>query len=114
MKKWFVRGVFDVDGDTRAVEKGFTCQSREKLRMKPHKFINGMKSLLESTFNVSVNGPYYVKGNNSSYIQVERFKDLKLLNKQMLFLHPIKRWRLNKSCSNLISSHKTQHLKQFS
>jgi len=114
LKKWFVRGIFDADGDTRAVEKGFTSQSRVKLRMKPHKFITGMKSLLESTFNVSVNGPYYDKGNNSSYIQVERFKDLKLLNKQMLFLHPIKRWRLNKSCSNLISSHKTQHLKQFS
>ena len=114
LKRWFVRGVFDADGDTRAVEHGFTSQSRVKLRMKPLGFIKGIKRLLEEVFYVSVNGPYFDKGKHSSYIQVERFEDIKLLNSRQLFLHPIKRWRLNKSCSNLLSSHKAQHLKQFS
>lgn len=113
LKKWFARGVFDADGDTRAVEKGFTSQSRVKLRMKSPVFIREMKRLLEEVFKVSVNGPYYDKGGNSSYIQVERFGDIKKLNKQILFLHPLKRWRLEKSCQNLISSHKAQRLKQF-
>ncbi len=113
IKKWFIRGVFDSDGDTRAVEKGFTAQSRVKLRMKTHSFITGIKALLEDTYNVSVNGPYYDKGGQSSYIQVERFNDLKSINKQKIFMHPVKRWRLQKSCSNLISSHRAQLLKQF-
>lgn len=112
LKRWFIRGVFDADGDTRAVEKGFTSQSRVKLRMKSTEFIKEMKLLLEGAFGVSVNGPYLDKI-GSSYIQVERFDDLKKLNRCRLFLHPIKRWRLGKSCSNLISSYKAQHLKQF-
>jgi hypothetical protein len=113
LKRWFIRGVFDADGDTRAVEKGFTSQSRVKLRMKSNEFIKEMKSLLEEAFWVSVNGPYFDKKIGSSYIQVERFGDLKKLNHCRLFLHPVKRWRLDKSCSNLISSYKAQHLKQF-
>jgi len=113
LQKWFARGVFDADGDTRAVEKGFTSQSRVKLRMKSPAFIRGMKGLLEEVFGVSVNGPYQDKEGNSSYIQVERFGDLRKLNKQLFFIHPVKRWRLEKSAQNLISSHKAQCLKQF-
>lgn len=102
IKKWFVRGVFDADGDTRAVEHGFNSQSRVKLRMKSKLFIYEMKELLSENFNVSVNGPYFDKVTNSAYIQVERHADIISLGNQKLFIHPIKRWRLEKARLKLL------------
>ena len=96
IKKWFVRGVFDADGDTRAVERGFKSQPRVKLRMKSKIFIYEMKDMLSENFGVSVNGPYPDKLTNSVYIQVERHADIISLAAQKLFFHPIKRWRLEK------------------
>lgn len=51
-------------------------------------------------FKVSVNGPYDDKNNNCGYIQVERKEDIKSLQENRLFLHSIKRWRLNQSIRN--------------
>ncbi|MFH1663255.1 MAG: hypothetical protein ABH986_00295 [archaeon] len=96
IKKWFARGVFDADGETRAVEKGLNSQPRIKLRMKSHKFIQSMKLLLKEVFGVSVNGPYFDSNKQSSYIQIERHGDIKKLNNETLFIHPVKQWRLNK------------------
>jgi hypothetical protein len=103
IKKWFIRGVLDADGDTRAVEAGFNSQARIKLRMKSKTFIQEMKELIQNTFNVSVNGPYLDKGNNSAYIQVERKKDIMALGHQTIFIHPIKRWRLEQTCKHLLN-----------
>ncbi len=104
IKKWFICGVFDADGDTRAVEAGFKPQSRVKLRMKSKKFIYGMKKLLEKNFKVSVNGPYVDVKTGASYIQIEKQKDIISLAKNDLFYHPIKRWRLNKTKNFLLSN----------
>ncbi len=113
LRKWFVRGLFDADGDARAVEAGFRSQSRVKLRMTAHLVIAKVKELLEKDFGASVNGPYFDKGNKSSYIPVERFSDMASLDRQILFYHPIKRWRLEKMAKNPMSYYKAQHLKQF-
>ncbi|PIN99107.1 MAG: hypothetical protein COT90_01110 [Candidatus Diapherotrites archaeon CG10_big_fil_rev_8_21_14_0_10_31_34] len=99
IKKWFIRGVFDADGDTRAVERGLNSQPRIKLRMKSHNFIKSMKEILQEVFNISVNGPYFDLGKQSSYIQIERHKDIEKLNNEILFIHPVKQWRLNKMVS---------------
>ena len=104
IKKWFLRGLFDADGDTRAAEKVKISQPRIKLRMKSKAFILKIKELLESSFNVSVNGPYEDKKWGSVYIQVERKNDIIKLNESFLFLHPIKKWRLNKICERYKSN----------
>jgi hypothetical protein len=103
IKKWFIRGVLDADGDTRAVEAGFNSQARIKLRMKSKTFIQEMKELIQNVFEVSVNGPYIDKGNNSAYIQVEKKKDIMALGHQNIFIHPIKRWRLEQTCKHLLN-----------
>ncbi|MDO8537675.1 MAG: LAGLIDADG family homing endonuclease, partial [archaeon] len=101
--QWFLRGVFDADGDTRAVEAGFKSQARVKIRMKSQQFIVELKNLLESSFNVSVNGPYNDQSIESSYIQVERQADIIKLSNMQLFFHPIKRWRLDKVKEQLLN-----------
>jgi len=103
IKQWYLRGLFDADGDTRAVEVGFNSQSRIKLRMKPYKFISEVKNLLQESYKVSVNGPYK-DGHKwqSSYIQIERQRDIIKLAELNFFLHPIKRWRLERTEEQLL------------
>lgn len=106
IKQWFLRGLFDADGDTRAVEGGFKSQARIKLRMKPIGFLSEVKTMLEEAFSVSVNGPYLDTNGNSGCIQIERQSDIALLHKEMIFTHPIKRWRLAKTHNHLLSHSK--------
>ncbi|MBI2598536.1 MAG: hypothetical protein HYW50_05065 [Candidatus Diapherotrites archaeon] len=105
IKQWFLRGLFDADGDTRAVEAGFKSQARIKIRMKKSSLMGNLKKLVQRTFLVSVNGPYLDAGNFSSYLQIERQEDIVKLAKQNFFLHPIKRWRLEKTAQKLVSMH---------
>ncbi|MFH0954629.1 MAG: LAGLIDADG family homing endonuclease [Candidatus Micrarchaeota archaeon] len=102
LQAWFLRGLFDADGDTRAVEAGFRSAPRVKLRMKCISFVQEVKMLFEQVFNMHVNGPYFDKNNASAYIQIERFSDICELSKNVLFLHPIKRWRLTKTADFLL------------
>jgi intein/homing endonuclease len=95
LQRWFLRGLFDADGDTRAVERGFVSQSRVKLRMRSPKLIVQVKQMLKECFCVSVNGPYLDSG--SSCVQVERQADIVSLSTQNLFFHSVKRWRLGKT-----------------
>ncbi|MFH1391250.1 MAG: hypothetical protein ABIH20_02985 [Candidatus Diapherotrites archaeon] len=97
LQQWFLRGLFDADGDTRAVEAGFKSQSRVKIRMKQLHFISELKPFIESVFKVSVNGPYFDSEGDSAYIQVERQADIIKLSGLNLFIHPIKKWRLKKT-----------------
>lgn len=102
IQQWFLRGLFDADGDTRAVEAGFKSQSRIKIRMKQRVFISELKPFIESSFDVSINGPYIDSGRNSTYIQIERQKDIVQLHELNLFIHPIKNWRLKKTAEFLL------------
>ena len=111
IKKWFVRGIFDAEGDTRAVEGGFKSQARVKIRMKPKQFIIDLKRLVEEYFGVSVNGPYADLNTGSFYIQIERHADIIKLSEAGLFLHPIKKWRLGKTREYLLG--KKANLKAF-
>jgi len=98
IQKWFIRGVFDADGDTRATEfiKDKLSTSRIKLRMRSRVFIKQIKKLLTNIFKISVNGPYHNKRDKCWYIQVERKDCIKSLQKENIFIHPIKRWRLER------------------
>src|SRR3989344_4021413 len=100
IKKAFLRGLFDADGDTRAVEAGFNSQSRVKLRMKQKQLMFEVKDMLKEVFGVSVNGPYY-DSIGSSYIQIERQSCIVNLAENNLFFHPIKKWRLDKTANFL-------------
>jgi len=98
IQRWFVRGLFDADGDTRATEKGAISQPRIKLRMCSNDFIHDIKTFLELLFDISVNGPYSDKNTNSSYLQIERKQDIFKADQQKIFTHPVKEWRLRKMC----------------
>src|SRR3989338_1188523 len=101
LQRWFLRGLFDAEGDTRAVEGGFKSAPRVKIRMKCIPFIREVKSLFESAFGLKINGPYLDPNNVSAYIQVERFSDIVFLAENHLFLHPVKQWRLAKTAEKL-------------
>lgn len=107
LQQWFLRGLFDAEGDTRAIEKGFTSAPRIKLRMKCIPFVKQVKQLFESSFGIKMNGPYLDKNGASAYVQVERFLDIMALSQQSLFLHPIKRWRLEQTAKMLAARSNT-------
>ena|SRR3989344_6119643 len=110
-KQWFLRGLFDADGDTRATEAGFKSQARIKLRMKQVNFLLQVKGLLNESFSVSINGPYIDKGKDSGCIQVEKQVDILRLFNSNIFTHPVKVWRLGRTANHLLSQNKT--LKSF-
>ncbi len=98
LRKWFVRGIFDGDGDSRATEfyDGRKLPTnRIKLRMKNYRFLVGIKRLLLRDFGSEFKGPYQDK-DKIPYIQVHKIDELIKLSKQNLFIHPVKNWRLNK------------------
>jgi hypothetical protein len=96
LRQWFLRGLFDAEGDTRATEKGLISSPRVKIRMKCIPFISQVKDLFETSFQIPMNGPYLDTANASAYVQVDRFSHIIRLSENTLFLHPIKRWRLEK------------------
>lgn len=96
LQKWFLRGVFDADGDTRAIESGKLLAPRIKLRSRSKYFVIEIKSLLENTFKSKINGPYFNEKDKCYYIQIENKKDIIHLHKEKIFIHPIKKWRLEK------------------
>lgn len=100
IKAWFLRGLFDAEGGTRAVEAGFNSQPRIKIKMKSKEFISALKPFFENVFKVSANGPYFEE--SSAYFQIERHSDIISLFNQKIFLHPIKRWRLDKTAAFLV------------
>jgi len=103
IRKWFVRGVFDGDGGTKTMEnpKIRLGGNFVYLNMKSKRFVNQIKKILKVDFNVnffkiSSNGKdgCWKIGTGSRYI-------VKILNKQKLFIAPIKRWRLEKLATKL-------------
>ena len=101
LRMWFIRGVFDADGETRAVEfykiKNL-IKPRIRLHMNDHKFVSEIKVLLLKDFDLVFNGPYVDKNNKASCIQIERISQIRKANELNLFFHPIKKWRLNNLC----------------
>ena len=97
IRKWFVRGFFDADGDTRASElyiKRKPSSPRIKVRIKERKFIEQLKVILDEDFGLKFTGPYTDDG-NQWYIQTGKKNLLKAYNEK-LFIHPIKSWRLKR------------------
>ncbi|MAG52669.1 MAG: hypothetical protein CMH62_01765 [Nanoarchaeota archaeon] len=97
IRKWFVRGFFDADGDTRASELYVNrkpSSPRIKVRIKERKFIEQLKIILDKDFGLGFTGPYTDDG-NQWYIQTGK-KDLLKAYNEKLFIHPIKSWRLKK------------------
>lgn len=97
IKKWFLRGFIDADGDTRATEyyKDRKLPSaRIKIRLADKGMVEDLKEELNKEFDLRLTGPYTDR-KNDWYIQCSKQGMINAYN-HMLFTHPIKRWRLNK------------------
>jgi len=96
IRKWFIRGVFDADGQTRATEyyREGKIKPRIRLHIKDYKFIVQIKDYILRDFEIKFNGPYLDKNEKASCIQIEKMEDIRKAQSQKLFIHPIKKWRL--------------------
>ena len=95
IKKWFLRGFVDADGDVRATEYYLNRDlpsPRIKVRLADEQFVKQLKKALNKHFSLNLTGPYSDTGYDW-YIQCSK-KGMINANKQTLFTHPIKRWRL--------------------
>jgi len=97
LKKWFLRGFIDADGDTRATEYYLNKKMpspRIKIRLADKEFVKQLKENINNEFNLNLTGPYSDTGKDW-YIQCGK-QGMINANKKVLFIHPIKRWRLKK------------------
>jgi len=96
IRRWFIRGFIDADGDVRATEhyKNRLSSPRIKVRLAERYFINQLKESLNKDFKLNFTGPYS-NSKRDWYIQCAKSSMINA-DKQTLFTHPIKRWRLEK------------------
>lgn len=99
IKLWFIKGLLDADGDTRAMEKPSNLNRKHKsprikLRMADKTFIFEIKKLLDEEFDLGFTEPYSDNEDNW-YIQ-GALGSSKKANELNLFIHPIKKLRLSK------------------
>tara|TARA_Y100000310_G_scaffold345776_1_gene469698 strand:+ start:3186 stop:4121 length:936 start_codon:yes stop_codon:yes gene_type:complete len=97
--KWYLRGFMDADGDVRAIERVNDDYSklpspRIKIRLAEKSILVELKNSINKYFDISMTGPY-TDGARDWYAQCA-LKGMLRSNEQMLFTHPIKRWRLEK------------------
>ena len=99
IKKWFTRGVFDADGETRAFEyykNKSLIKPRIRLHMKDYLFVKQIKELMFQSFGLNFNGPYIDKNNKATCIEITKINEIQRAYQQNIFLHPVKNWRLRK------------------
>lgn len=99
LKKWFIRGVFDADGETRAFEyykNKSLIKPRIRLHMKDYLFVKQIKELTFQSFGLNFNGPYIDKNNKATCIEITKIIEIQKAYQQIIFLHPVKKWRLEK------------------
>lgn len=97
IRKWFIRGFFDADGDVKSTEAYINRKlpkPRVKVRLADLNFVKQLKECLIKDFGLPMTGPYTDSGSDW-YIQGAKNAMIKA-GKQMLFTHPIKAWRINK------------------
>src|SRR3989344_931287 len=97
IRKWFVRGFIDADGDTRASEAYINnkiSSPRIKIRIKEKELLIQLQEILNKDFKFGFTRPYSDR-ENEYYIQTGK-KDLLMALKENLFIHPIKSWRLKR------------------
>ena len=97
-RRWFARGIFDSDGAVKTVEKANRRIGGNLvyLNMKSKFFINQIYEIVQNDFNVNFFEPSSNGKDECWKIGTGSFKIVKTLNKQKIFIHPIKRWRLER------------------
>lgn len=93
---WFIRGIMDADGDTRAMEmeRSRLPSPRVKIRLCTKDMIEDLQKVLNNELNLNFTGPYS-DNNKNYYIQTGKNGTI-LCQKLEIFNHPIKKWRLNR------------------
>lgn len=97
LKIWFLRGFMDAEGDFRATEYYLNRKlpsPRVKVRLADENFVKQLKKHLNREFNLNLTGPYS-DGEKDWYVQCGKRGSLEA-ERQILFTHPIKRWRIEK------------------
>jgi len=98
LRKWFVRGFLDADGAVKTMEQydDIPVGNYVYINIKPLKFELQLMDIIKEDFGVQFFKPSHDKEYEAWKTGTSAFKNIIRLHEQKIFIHPIKRWRLEK------------------
>jgi len=94
LRKWFIAGFFDADGDTPEVEKtAKKVRLRIRIKQASLDILQDIKQILSDDMQITISGPH--RDTNGAWsISSEKSSTVERFCKSIPSVHPIKSWRL--------------------